>query len=273
MLGAAGRNIEIMIDANELQSIKAADILVSADLKGFSSKNFNKAEEIAPRGYDAAKQKEALLSKFSVGQEEWNRYVAERSAKRRTNIPTPTFVTVVGRGAEKDEDIREAMGQLVGEPLEPQNLERELSRLMGLGYFNSLNYSLIDRNGQPGLVIRTTEKPYSPPFLNVGVVIDGSDTNNVGFGLAGRITLQNVGSFRSEWRTDLLFGSRYGIASEYYHPLNANTRWFVAPKALNTAREEPGSGSISDIRLVLDQKSASENNMHGTDTGCKRVSR
>ena len=153
MLGAAGRNIEIMIDANELQSIKAADILVSADVKGFSSKNFNKAEEIAPRGYDAAKQKEALLSKLSVGEEEWNRYRAERNAKRRTTIPTPTFVTVVGRGAEQDEEIREAMGQLVGEPLKPEHLERELSRLMGLGYFNSLNYSLIDRNGQPGLVI------------------------------------------------------------------------------------------------------------------------
>src|SRR4051794_6565871 len=42
---------------------------------------------------------------------------------------------------------------------------------------------------------------------------------------------------------------------------------------LNIARGEPGSGSILDTRLVLDQKSASGNSMHGIDTSSKQVSR
>jgi NTE family protein len=234
ILGAAGRNIEIMIAANELHSIEASDILIAANLKGFTSNDFNKAEEIAPKGYEAAKNKGAMLSKLSVGQEEWDRYVAQRNAKRRTTVPTPTFIAVEGRGAGRDEDVQRAMTEVVGEPLNPENVEQDLSRLMGLGYFNSLNYSMVDRDGKAGLVIRTTEKPYSPPFLNLGVVIDGADNNDVRFGLEGRITLQNVGSFRSEWRTDLLFGSRYGVLSEYYHPLTATTKWFVAPNAFLT---------------------------------------
>src|SRR3954453_23747756 len=39
---------------------------------------------------------------------------------------------------------------------------------------------------------------------------------------------------RRAWRTDLLFGSRYGVLSEYYHPLTATTKWFVAPHAFVT---------------------------------------
>jgi NTE family protein len=234
ILGAAGRNIEIMIAASELHSIQSADILISANLKGFTATDFTKEEQISPKGYEAAGKKEAILSRLSVGQEEWDRYVAERNSKRRTTVPTPQFLAVQGQEAGPNETVEKAMEPFIGRPVETADLQKELSRLMGLGYFNSLNYSFLERNGEIGLLIKTTEKPYSPPFMNLGITIDGSDTNDVRFGLAARFTFQNVGTFRSEWRTDVLFGSSYGIISEYYHPLTAATKWFVAPNAFLT---------------------------------------
>lgn len=234
ILGAAGRNIEIMIAASELHSIESADILVSANLKGFTASDFTKEPQIEPKGYEAAIKKQGILSKLSVGQEEWDRYVAERNSKRRTTVPTPQFLAVQGLGADPDKSVETAMEQFVGKPLDIEAIQKELSQLMGLGYFSSLNYSLLERNGETGLLIRTTEWPYSPPFMNLGITIDGSDTNDVRFGLQARFTFQNVGTFRSEWRTDVLFGSSYGIISEYYHPLTATTKWFIAPGALWT---------------------------------------
>src|SRR5207248_8865180 len=40
-----------------------------------------------------------------------------------------------------------------------------------------------------------------------------------------------LAGFRSEWRTDFLFGNTYGIASELYRPFKAASKWFFAPHA------------------------------------------
>ncbi len=234
LLGAAGRNVEIMIAANELHSLEAADILISADLKGYTSSDFNDEEKIAPLGYEAAAKKAAMLSKLSVNQDEWNRYIAARDARKKTAVPIPQFVTVRGQNQEVDKPIEAALEPFVGKTIDTTDLQDQLSKFMGTGYFNSLNYSLINRDDQTGLLIRTTEKPYSPPWMNLGINIDGSDVNDVRFGLEARFTFQNVGSFRSEWRNDVLFGVTYGIISEYYHPLTPTTKWFIAPTAFWT---------------------------------------
>jgi NTE family protein len=47
-----------------------------------------------------------------------------------------------------------------------------------------------------------------------------------------RITALDVGGFRSDWRTDLSLGSTWGLSSEYYRPVSATSKWFIAPHAL-----------------------------------------
>jgi NTE family protein len=88
----------------------------------------------------------------------------------------------------------------------------------------------MERNGQTGLQVTVEEKDYSPPWLKPGFEVNGSDPDNVGFTLASRITFLDLGGYRSELRTDLEFGSSYGIRTEYYRPLRPLSRWFVAPR-------------------------------------------
>ena len=40
----------------------------------------------------------------------------------------------------------------------------------------------------------------------------------------------DVGSYRSELRTDVILGSQYQLAAEYYHPLTTTSNWFIAPR-------------------------------------------
>jgi NTE family protein len=62
-------------------------------------------------------------------------------------------------------------------------------------------------------------------------LIDGSDYNNVLFSIGARITFLDVGSYRSELRTDVVVGSQYQLAGEYYHPFTTTSNWFIAPRA------------------------------------------
>ncbi len=75
------------------------------------------------------------------------------------------------------------------------------------------------------------EKIYAPPLLQLGFEVDGSESSDVDFTLATRLTLLDVAGYRSEWRTDLIFGNTYGIASELYRPLSPASKWFFAPHA------------------------------------------
>jgi hypothetical protein len=152
--------------------------------------------------------------------EEWRRYSEARASRRKTATPPPQFLTMEGTSPEKEKAVASRLFQFVGKPIDPPELEAALTQLSGGGYFSRLSYSLVQKDRDTGLRIRAEEKIYGPPFLNVGVTIDGKDVNNMGFGMAGRLTFLNVGTLRSEWRTDAFFGTNNGIISEYYRPFS-----------------------------------------------------
>ncbi len=234
LLGAAGRNIEIMIAANELRSMQEADILLSADLKGYTSADFSKSEEIWPKGVAAAKKKAALLDRLALNEADWKAYMAAREAKRRTNIPTPAFVAVNVANPVLRSDMEKTLRKYVGKPLDPSLLESDLRALHGFGDFDSLGYAVAAQDSKQGLAIRAVENSLPSPYLNLGVNVDGTDTNDIRFGLSARVTFANLGGYRSELRADGFFGANNGLRAEYFHPFNPRSRWFIAPRAYTT---------------------------------------
>jgi NTE family protein len=88
--------------------------------------------------------------------------------------------------------------------------------------------------------------------MNVGVVIDGSDLDDVRFSVNARITALDIGGFRSEWRTDISAGSVWGLSSEYYRPVTALGNWFVAPRltvTTNPIEVYNRSDRVADYRI------------------------
>jgi NTE family protein len=235
-LATAGNTISIMIAANELRSMEAADVLIRSDLKGFSSMMFTQSAAIIPKGLEGAESKAALLDRFAVDQAEWAQYVKDRAARRRTEVPNPQFITVTGADpATNAEIIHRLEATVVNQPVNTRLLDLQMTRLVGYGTLNAAGYSMTQQNGQTGLAVTAYPKSYGPPFLNLGINIDGSDPQDVLFGMAGRVTFNNLGGYRAEWRTDAFFGYSYGIRSEYYKPFTAESRWFYAPRAYVTS--------------------------------------
>ena len=96
LVGVAGRNVEIMVAANEIQNMKDANILLKADLSKYTSSDFEKSAEIIPQGVKVAQEHAAELEKYAVNDAEWQAYLAQRNARRRTNVPEPKFIDVYG---------------------------------------------------------------------------------------------------------------------------------------------------------------------------------
>lgn len=226
-----GRSISVMIAANELRSMEQADLLISVPLAKYTSTDYNKAGEIIKAGYDAAAAKANILLTLSVDEATWAQYVAARNARRRTN-PVPTFVTVDGVSGYLSRQIEKEMADVLNKPIDYGELDQKIMQLKGLGRFSNLSYKFVDKDGQQGLDVQTEENAYGPPFVLPLILVDGSNYQNVLFNLGARITMLDVGGFRSELRTDVILFSEYGVRTEYYHPFTPLSHWFVAPRAL-----------------------------------------
>jgi NTE family protein len=224
-----GQSLSVMIAANELKSMQMADVLVTVPLDKYSALDYNQAAEIIRLGYEAAEGKSAILSKLAVDDAAWKQYVDSRE-KRTLETPVPQFIEVTGTTPILASRIERRLNPDVGKPVNNVNLEDQFTRIAGTGRFASLSYSMTEKDGKPGLLVSTQEKAYSPPIVRPLINIDGTNYNEVLFSAGARITFLDWGSFGSELRNDIIVGSVYRLATEYYHPFSTSTRWFIAPQ-------------------------------------------
>jgi NTE family protein len=231
LVGVAGRNVEIMISANELNSMKNANILLKADVSKFTSGDFEKSGEIIPQGVQVAEEHAAELEKYAVNDADWKAYLKERSSRRRTAVPEPRFVDVYGMHGVLQTEIANEFQQYVNKPIDTKQIENTITDLQGTGSYSSISYNLIDQDGKTGLLVRPRLKSYGPPFLNVGVELLSNDANDIELGLGGRATFFGMAGPGSEVRLNASVGEVAGVSGELYKPLIVGRRYFVAPRA------------------------------------------
>lgn len=230
--GVLGRSVSVMIAANELRSMEKADVLVTVPLADFTALDYEKADALIRRGYEAAAAKASILSTLSVDDATWNAYVERRNSRRSTTVPAPQFVEVTGAPPQLVPEIQEQFADTIGRPLDIAEMDQKLMVLTGIGRFATANYRMTERNGELGLEVIVRPKAYAPPTVHPIIIVDGSDYNNVHFIMGARITLYDVGGFGRELRNDILLGSEYGLFSEYYVPFRRGSNFFAAPRAI-----------------------------------------
>ena len=226
-----GRSIDVVVAENEIRGLANADLVVKVGLQEFSSLDYVKADAIIQKGIEAATQKSRLLETYALDDTAWAAYLEARKSHLRSNVAVPQFVRVEGANPEARENLERLLQSEVGKPIDKDRLEGLLSRLTGTGRYDTAGYQVTQQDGEVGLLITVHEKVYAPPILQLGFEVDGSESNDVDFTLATRLTLLDVAGYRSEWRTDLIFGNTYGIESELYRPFSPASKWFFAPHA------------------------------------------
>jgi NTE family protein len=229
--GILGRSVELVIAETEIRGMAGADLLVKADVEKYTTMDYGKTDELVKIGYEAAQEKAQILKTYSLDDEAWAKYMQEKNSRTRTKVGTPEFVKIEGVTGEDAKNIQNFLMPLVGKPIDQSKIQGYLTRLSGIGKFESISYDIINQNDQEGLLVRVQEKSYAPPILRPGIAIDGTQTDDVTFTAAARITLMDVAGYRSEWRNDLQLGQTYGLASDLYRPFQPLGKWFFDPFA------------------------------------------
>jgi NTE family protein len=229
--GVLGRNLGIVVQANERESMKNADILLKADVSGFTSGDFERSGEIIPRGVKVAESNAAELERYALNDADWKAYVAARESRRRTRVPEPQFVDVYGMKGMQQAEVSRQFAKYIGKPVDTEKIDATIADLEGTGTYSSISYNMIDKDGRTGLTVRPRTKNYAPPFLNVGATLSSNDSNNIQLGLGGRATFVDIAGPGSELRVEGSIGQFAGANGELYKPLFAGRALFVAPRA------------------------------------------
>ncbi len=230
LLGVAGRSIDIMIAGNESQHIKLANVIVAPDLSAFKSTDFQRSAELEKVGYESTVLKAAELLPLAVDEGEWATYLAERQQRRRRPPEHPGFLAVSSTSPAQNKEVEKELSLYAGGSYSTKDVETLLTRLIGWGRYASADYSASERSGKEGYSVRLHEKDYGPPFLNTLILLDGSQSDGLRFGLGGRLTFLDFKGPLSEWRTDFNIGTLNRIGTEYYWRIKAS-RFFLAPRA------------------------------------------
>lgn len=180
--------------------------------------------------------------------------------------PIISFIDIENRTKLSDQRIRRMIHQKVGQPLDAAQLERDFALLYGLGDFEQIDYVLVERNGQTGMVVTATEKSWAKDYFRVGLALEHDFSGRSTFTLGGALTFTGLDENGAEWRTEASIGEEQRLFTEYYQPLQPTPGWFVSPQAQYYQRNfyaYGANGAEAEYRLIT----ADARFMVGTELG------
>jgi NTE family protein len=240
--------VNIMTLENDRRALRLADLQITPHLGSVSLLDFSHADEIIRLGYEGAASNAAELRKYSLPDEEWQQYLAQREARKRKSETSANILQVTGVGGAEQQHLQRRLQSVLHKPLTVDDLDTRLTHVAGDGQFDAIDYEGFVQNGVPGLRVVAHQKNYGPPFVDLAVNVDGSGVAAFDFAAGARITFMDVEHHGGEWRNDLLLGSSNLAASEFYQPV-ANTRLFVAPYAF--ASKYPRNAFSGETRVAV----------------------
>lgn len=218
----------------QLATLRPEDLLVQPMLAAYGATDFARADQLIEAGYRAGDALERRLTAMR-SQSGGNLALSlARSAEPRT--PLITAVRVENDSKVGEAVIRRYIRQEVGKPLDLQALQKDMGTLYGLDYFDQVEYRVV--HGEPGntLVITTREKRSGTDYLRLGINLSDDFQGDSAFNIGASFRKNGINSLGAEWLTRLQLGDRQEFLSEFYQPLDAGSRWFIAPNLTAEAR-------------------------------------
>ena len=237
LIRVAGQAVRIMM-AERVRSVlnRHADHVIAPPVEGIRTTDWRRFDAIRAIGYQAAAEAGESLAHLSLSPAEWERHVEARRARRPPSLAEPRFVRVAGVDRLSTEEIARSMEQVLGTALDPDQLDRRLTRLAGRGRYATLGYDLVREGNRTGVAVRARDKPHGPPFLNLAVELESRTDDGWEVSVGTRLTALDAGSRDAELRFDLSIGPDPDVLLDYYVPVSS--RIFLAPRVSLDSRRQ-----------------------------------
>ena len=233
LLSIAEQAIALLTEQNvqaSLALLRPVDIFIEPELGSITSSDFARHAEAAQRGREAAETLAPRLQALALdeaGYDRWRQSVAvgERAA------PTVDEVQIAGLDRVNPAVVQRYVSLGAGDPLDTTALNRDLLRVYGDGWYQSVDYTLVDQRGRKVLRLLPVEKSWGPDYVRLGVHLESSLGQGSSFELRGAYQKTWLNPLGGELLATAALGTTTGLGAEWHQPLDAAQRFFVAGQA------------------------------------------
>ncbi|WP_459705534.1 patatin-like phospholipase family protein [Stutzerimonas marianensis] len=218
----------------QLATLRTGDLLVQPMLAGYGSTDFGRAEQLIDAGYRAASALEARLANMRSPNAGNPALALARSSEPKS--PLITAVHIENDSKVGNAVVRRHIRQAIGEPLDLQQLQKDMGTLYGLDYFDRVEYRVVQGTLGNTLVVTTRDKRSGTDYLRLGINLSDDFRGDSAFNIGASYRKNGINELGAEWLTRLQLGDQQELFSEFYQPLDAGSRWFVAPNVIAEAR-------------------------------------
>nr|WP_245777321.1 patatin-like phospholipase family protein [Marinobacter pelagius] len=211
----------------QLDLLDERDILIRPDLRGHTSADFYQAPLLFELGATAARNHASELRPLQVSRTDWTGYKARMATRAFSAGPIARIEIESSRRLARD-FLRERIRQRVGEPLDVPALEEDLKRIYGLGYYETVSYSLSPSPDGTVLVIQPREKTWGPNYLSFGLGYEDNFDGETRFNIASALRMTELNRLGGEWHTGLQLGTEPWVRTQWYQPLDYGYDRFLA---------------------------------------------
>ena len=231
LLSVSAQMVNILTEQNVAQSLatlKPTDIYIKPDLVDISAGDFDKHQEAADRGRAAAEAVVARLRALSVGEEQYAQWWGRFAAPAKKRAPRVDDIEIAGLERVNPDMVKRHIAQPQGESLDTEKLDKDLLRVFGDGWYQSVDYTLLRTRERNILRVTPVEKGWGPDYLRMGVNLEVADQGST-FDL--RLGYQKT--WLNRLGAELLIvgqiGNTSGLGVEFYQPLEPTQTVFVEP--------------------------------------------
>jgi NTE family protein len=224
--------LTILMRRDTLQQIELLtdeDLLIRPELGTFDSGDFANAPETIGPGKQAALAVSDRLAELALDEQLFAQHLAQRSA------PAPiatelAFVRVTSDGGVSSEMLESHVDIEVGDPVDTIQLANAAEDLYGLNLYEQVSYRLVEEGAQTGVEFNARSKSYGPNLLKFAVSLENDFEGSTAFNVGTRLTRTGINARGAEWQTDLQLGTDPLLISEFFQPISAGSRLFMAPR-------------------------------------------
>ena len=222
------QSITLMTRSNseiQLASLHPDDILIQPALASFGVTDFGRSPEIIDAGYRATQHLASRLARFQQPHD------ADLDAARTPEERTPVITAIKIENDSKvgDSVIRYYIRQPIGQRLDLLRLQRDMGTLYGLDYFEQVQYRVVHKGAERTLVINARGKRSGTDYLRLGLNLSDDMRGDSAFNIGASYRVNGINTLGAEWLTRVQIGDQQELYSEFYQPLDAGSRYFVAP--------------------------------------------
>src|SRR4029078_8938039 len=171
------------------------------------------------------------LASLAVSAEDYQNYQVRREDIRR-GTPTVDFVRVEPGSERYTEALTELFKDVVGKPVDPEDLGKRVTGYYGKGNLEALDYALVkDDDDRYGLALTARRNSWGPHYVRFGLALQDDFEGNSTYNAAARFVLSEITQPGGEWVSEIQAGETSRLAPEVYLPFAQSLPYFIVPHA------------------------------------------